>query len=105
MVEFAGPFGVFDDLDLERNVVPEDRDLPMLETPWTHVWSPFRLLMTTPDATVAPPEFLDAGGVSLAAWTFGLEQPLDGWMVVEASGGEQRLTEGQSSIAGREFRM
>ena len=87
MVEFAGPFGVFDDLDLERNVVPEDDDLPPLETPWTRVWSPFRLRMTTPDATVAPPEFLDAGGVSLAAWTFGLEQPLDGWMVVEASGG------------------
>ncbi len=86
-VEISGPFGVFDDLDLERNVVPGDDDLPALETPWTHVWSPYRLLMTTPDATVAPPESLDAGGVSLAAWTFAVEQHLDGWMVVEGSGG------------------
>ena len=86
-VELAGPFGVFDDLDLERNVVPDDDALPALETPWTQVWSPYRLLMTTPDGTVAPPESLDVGGVSLAAWTFQIQQPLDGWMVVEGRGG------------------
>jgi len=85
--ELAGPFGVFEDLDLERDVVPSDQDLPELETPWTQPWSPYRLRLLTPAGTVSPPESLDAGGVSLAAWTFRLERRFEGWMVVEGRGG------------------
>ncbi len=93
--ELAGPFGVFDDLDLERDVVPDDKDLPSLETPWTQAWSPYRLVLTTPDGTVSPPESLDMGGVSLAAWTFQLEQDMEGWMVVEGRGGLNIVLDGE----------
>ncbi len=85
-VELAGPFGVFPNLDLERSVAPSDGDLPPLGTPWTWPWEPYRVVVESGDGSVAPPESMDAGGVTLAAWTVEVDRFLDGWMVIEAVG-------------------
>ncbi len=84
--EIAGPFGVFSNLDLERSVVPSDADLPPLGTPWTRPWEPYRVVVEAGDGSVSAPESMDAGGVTLAAWTFQVDRRLDGWMVIEAVG-------------------
>lgn len=84
--ELAGPFGVFDVLDLERGVVPPDRDLPPLHTPWTRPWQPYRVLVSTTDATVSVPESMDAGGIVLVAWTLAVPDPADAWLAVECRG-------------------
>lgn len=86
-VEIAGPFGVFGELDLERAVTPTDDLLPPLGTPWTWPWQPYRVVVRSGDGTVSPPETMDVGGVTLAAWTFDVDGSFDGWMVVEAVGG------------------
>ena len=82
--ELAGPFGVFDVLDLERGVVPADGDLPELGTPWSRSWQPYRVLVSTADGTVSIPESMDAGGIVLAAWTLAVAADVDGWMAVES---------------------
>jgi hypothetical protein len=84
--ELAGPFGVFDTLDLERDAVPADDALPPLETPWTRTWTPYRVLLESRDGTVSIPDAMNAGGVALVAWTISLEGPVAGWMAVEARG-------------------
>jgi hypothetical protein len=84
--ELSGPFGVFDTLDMERDVVPSDRDLPPVGTPWTVAWQPFRVVMNTADGTVRPPESMDVGGVTLAAWTLELSESLVGWLALEGNG-------------------
>jgi len=84
--EVSGPFGVFNTLDMERAVVPADRDLPPLGTPWTVAWQPYRVLLTTADGTVSPPESMNAGGVTLAGWTIELPREVQGWMVLEGRG-------------------
>jgi tetratricopeptide (TPR) repeat protein len=85
--EVAGAFGVFSTLDLERSVVPPDRDLPPLGTRWQNEARPFRLLMRTPVGHQGPPESMIADGVYLVAWTLEAEHEIDGWVVVEARGG------------------
>lgn len=84
--ELAGPFGVFDVLDLERKVVPADADLPPLHTPWSRPWQPYRVLLSTADATVTVPESMDAGGIVLAAWTLAAPSAADAWLAVECQG-------------------
>ncbi|PWB76558.1 MAG: hypothetical protein C3F15_05205, partial [Holophagae bacterium] len=84
--ELAGPFGVFGVLDLERGVVPADDGLPPLGTPWSRSWQPYRVLVSTADATVSIPESMDAGGIVLAAWTLDAAADVDGWMAVESRG-------------------
>lgn len=84
--ELAGPFGVFDALDLERGVVPADGALPPLGTPWTRPWQPYRVLVSTTDGTVSVPEPMDAGGIVLAAWTLEAASGTAAWMAVEGSG-------------------
>ncbi len=84
--ELAGPFGVFNVLDLERDVVPADDALPPLGTPWSRSWQPYRVLVSTADATVSIPESMDAGGIVLAAWTLDAAADVDGWMAVESRG-------------------
>ncbi len=84
--ELAGPFGVFDILDLERGAVPSDSELPLPGTVFTDPWEPVRLTMTTLDGIIGPPEVVAARGVYTVLWTIGLETAFDGWMAVEASG-------------------
>ena len=78
--ELAGPFGVFDVLDLERKVVPADADLPPLHTPWSRPWQPYRVLLSPADATVTVPDSMDAGGIVLAAWTLAAPNGADAWL-------------------------
>jgi len=84
--DLSGPYGVFDALDLERGVVPEDDELPPIGTPWRSEVEPFRLLLASDDGWHGPPEALDFGGVYLVAWTLKTDRPVDGWLVVEAEG-------------------
>jgi len=98
-VEIAGPFGVFSDLDLERNVVPPDGELPPLGTPWRGRGSTYRLRMQTATGGAAPPEAMRDDGVYLAAWTLDLDDSFAGWMAVEATGGINLDVDG-SDIAG-----
>jgi hypothetical protein len=84
--ELAGPFGVFDTLDLERGVVPDDDGLPPLGTPWSRAWQPYRVLVETTDGTVSVPEPMDAGGIVLAAWTLEAAAGTAAWLAVEGSG-------------------
>lgn len=86
-VEVAGPFGVFDALDLERGVVPADDGLPPLPTPYSDHATPSRLRIRSADGFVGPPETMLRSGVFLAAWTLELERPFDGWLAVECRGG------------------
>ncbi len=85
--EMAGAFGVFSTLDLERDVVPLDSDLPPLGTMWSDPAGPFRLLMRTADAWHGPPRAMMADGVFLVSWTLQVAAETTGWMVVEARGG------------------
>jgi hypothetical protein len=84
--EVAGPFGVFDTLDLERGVAPPDSALPAPETRFTRPWNPVRYTMTTLDGAHSPPEVLDPRGVFVILWTFQIEREFDGWMAIEADG-------------------
>jgi hypothetical protein len=85
--ELAGPFGVFDFLDLERGVAPLDAELPPPDTKFTNPWEPVRLGMTTLDGVIGPPNVVVPRGVFTVLWTIGLETAFDGWMAVEANGG------------------
>ncbi len=86
-VELAGPFGVLDRLDLERDVVPPDGELPPVGTGWSLPWRPFRLVLRPRMGAAAPPRALLASGVYLAAWTVETGPVPEGWLVVEAEGG------------------
>jgi hypothetical protein len=96
--ELAGPFGVHPTLDLDRDVVPSDDELPPLGTGWRGVASPFRLQLTTADGTVEPPEFMTTTGVYLAAWTLALDEDLSGWLAVEAEGGFNMELDGEPVV-------
>jgi len=85
--ELAGAFGVFSTLDLEREVVPPDSELPPLGTVWSDPAKPFHLLLRTADAWHGPPRAMIADGVFLVSWTLDAVAETNGWMVVEASGG------------------
>ena len=85
--ELAGAFGVFSALDLERDVVPSDAELPPLGTVWSDPAIPFRVLMRTADGWHGPPRAMMADGVFLVSWTLDAEAETNGWMVVEARGG------------------
>jgi len=85
--EIAGPFGVFSNLDLERDVVPADDQLPPLGERWYGRGSTFRLRLRTSSGAAAPPEPMRDAGVYLAAWTLHFDRAFDGWMAVEGEGG------------------
>jgi hypothetical protein len=85
--ELAGPFGVFSTIDLEREVVPPDEELPALGTRWSDPATPFRLVMRSADALHGPPQSMIADGVYLVSWTLEIAADIEGWMVVEARGG------------------
>ncbi len=86
-VEISGPFGALDVLDLERDVVPADADLPALGTAWQGPLQPFRLLLETRDGAAQVPRQMLVSGVYLAAWTFTVDQPVAGWLALEVQGG------------------
>jgi hypothetical protein len=85
--EVAGAFGVFSTLDLDRDVVPPDPELPSLGTRWSDPAFPFRLLMRTVDGWHGPPRAMMADGVFLVSWTLEATEETTGWLVVEARGG------------------
>jgi len=93
--ELAGPFGVFSTLDLERDVVPHDPELPPLGTVWSDPAVPFRLLMRTADAWHGPPRAMMADGVFLVSWTLEMAAETTGWMVIEAKGGYNLEVDGR----------
>jgi hypothetical protein len=84
--ELAGPFGVFDNLDIERGVTPPDDELPPSGTVFADPWDPVRLRLTTRDGVMAPPDVVTARGVFTLLWTVRADRAFDGWMVVEAAG-------------------
>jgi len=94
-VEVAGPFGVFDTLDIERGLVPRDAELPPPGTRFVDDAHPFRLRVAALDGTAGPPRGLVFGGVYLAAWDLRLERPLTGWMVLEVSDGANLELDGR----------
>ena len=93
--ELAGPFGVFDILDLERGAAPSDAELPPPNTVFRDPWEPVRLTMTTLDGIIGPPEVVTARGVFTVLWTIGLETAFDGWMAVEANGSFELSLDGR----------
>jgi hypothetical protein len=95
--ELAGPFGVFDILDLERGAAPPDAELPAPDTVFTDPWEPVRLAMTTLDGVIGPPEVVTARGVFTVLWTVELETVFDGWMAVEASGSYDLQIDGRKA--------
>lgn len=84
--EIAGPFGVFDALDLERGVVPPDDELPDPDSVFTDPVAPVRYTMTTVDGVFGLPEALSPNGVFAVLWTIRLDAPFTGWMAVEGEG-------------------
>jgi hypothetical protein len=94
--ELAGVFGVFSTLDLERDVVPSDPELPPLGTRWFDPAVPFRLLMRTADAWHGPPRAMMADGVFLVSWTLEAADETTGWIVVEARGGYNLELDGRA---------
>ena len=94
--ELVGPFGVFDTFDLERDIAPPDAQLPPPDTVFINPWDPVRLRLTTLDGTIAPPDILTARGVFTALWMIRPDRPIDGWMVVEASGSYDLAVDGRA---------
>jgi tetratricopeptide (TPR) repeat protein len=84
--ELAGPFGIFDTLDLERQVVPPDHELPALGSRWTKPAEPYCLRLHFGDGWVGPPDSMITKGVYLAAWSLKAERQVTGWLAVEARG-------------------
>jgi hypothetical protein len=93
--ELAGTFGVFSTLDLERDVVPPDSELPPLGTRWSDPTVPFRLLMRTAGAWHGPSRAMMADGVFLVSWTLEVAAEATGWIVVEARGGYNLEVDGR----------
>ncbi len=93
--ELAGAFGVFSTLDLERDVAPQDSELPPLGTRWFDPAEPFRLLVRTGDGLHGPPRSMIADGVFLVSWTLEVAEDATGWMVIEAQGGFNLEVDGQ----------
>ncbi len=92
--ELVGPFGVFNNLDIERGVAPSDSGLPPPNTVFSQPWNPVRLAVTTLDGTIAPPDVLAAPGVFTVLWTIRLNRVFDGWMAVEAVGSYDLAVDG-----------
>jgi hypothetical protein len=84
--EIAGPYGVFDTLDLERGVAPPDGSLPPPNTPYVNSWDPVRFTVTALDGVIELPGMLAPQGVFAVLWTVRVDEPVVGWMVVEAEG-------------------
>jgi hypothetical protein len=99
--EIAGPYGVFNTLDLERRLTPADADLPTPETVYVAPWEPVRYTMTTLDGAVAPPDVLDSRGVVAVLWTFTVDHVFDGYMAIEANGGFELAVDDRAVAAGR----
>lgn len=93
--ELSGAFGVFSTLDLERDVVPPDSELPPLGTVWSDPAIPFHVLMRTADAWHGPSRAMMADGVFLVSWTLNVVAESQGWMVVEAKGGYNLEVDGR----------
>jgi hypothetical protein len=93
--EIAGPYGVFDSLDLERGVTPVDGDLPRPGTVFVNPWDPIRYTVTTLDGSVAPPGVLTPRGVFAVLWTIRADEAIDGWMAVEAEGSFDLAVDGR----------
>jgi hypothetical protein len=93
--EIAGPFGVFDSLDLDRGIAPTDGRLPPPDTPFLDPTLPYRVTLRTLDGIIAPPDTLMARGVFVALWDRDLSEALDGWMAVEAGGGYDLSLDGR----------
>ena len=93
--ELAGPYGVFDSLDLERGVTPVDDELPPPETVFENPWDPVRYTMTTLDGSVAPPGVLTPRGVFAVLWTIRADEVVDGWMAVEGEGSFELHVDGR----------
>ncbi|MEJ2190697.1 MAG: hypothetical protein P8Y93_15110, partial [Acidobacteriota bacterium] len=85
--ELAGPFGVFSVLDLERQVVPQDPELPALGTRWRDPSHSFRVLVQSQDGVHGRPLAMAVDGVFLLAWSLSADRDADGWLVIEAGGG------------------
>ena len=94
--ELSGPFGVFSTIDLEREVVPPDHELPAVGTRWSDPATPFRLLMRSADALHGPPQSMIADGVYLVSWTLQAADAIAGWLVVEARGGYNLSLDGRA---------
>ena len=93
--ELAGAFGVFSTLDLEREVVPPDLELPPLGTVWSDPANPFHLLMRTADAWHGSHRAMMADGVFLVSWTLDVVAETrrgvattSRWMGVRSTGAE-----------------
>ncbi len=94
--ELAGPFGVFSSLDLERDVVPSDDDLPPPGTRWRNQGAPFRVAVRTSDGRLAPPISMAVDGVYLFSWNLKVAEALTGWLVVEAQGSYNLSVDGHA---------
>ncbi len=95
-VEISGPHGQFDLLDLERNTVAADHELPEIGTRWSSPSEVFRLNIRTGTGIASPPEAIFDGGVYLMAWTFELPEKLDGYLVIESQGGINLEVDGKT---------
>ncbi|MCD4750093.1 MAG: DUF3857 domain-containing protein [Thermoanaerobaculales bacterium] len=85
-VELSGPWGVFGRLDLERDELPLDQDIPPLGTPWRGPGSQYNYRIQTEDGWIGVPPSLQMGGVTVAGWTLLAPDDIEGWLVVEAEG-------------------
>lgn len=99
--ELAGPFGVFDILDLERGTAPPDDELPPPDTGFSEPWRPVRYTLDTVDGVISPPDVLAPRGVFVVLWTIEVERPLDGWLAVEAVGSFDLSIDGRPVGRGR----
>jgi len=84
--ELAGPFGVFETLDLDRGRAPADTELPPRNTPFVDARQPVRYTLTPLAARVTPPRALVRRGLFVLLWTFEIDGPFDGWLAVEGDG-------------------
>ncbi|MEN8162660.1 MAG: hypothetical protein ABFS37_00905, partial [Acidobacteriota bacterium] len=84
--ESTGPWAAFGRLDLERDLVPPDIELPPLGTPWKGPGTHYRVRIASEDGRIAVPPSLLLGGVVMTAWTIEITDAVDGYLVVEAQG-------------------
>ena len=87
LAELVGPFGVFSVLDLERQVVPPDAELPPLGTPWRDPAHAFHVVVRSQDGVHGRPLAMAVDGVFLLAWSLSADRDVEGWLVIEADGG------------------
>ena len=84
--EISGPWGISGVLDVARDHIPAEDELPEVATPWSGPGSHFNYRCASEFGHLRTPSSLTADGLTVAAVSVRTDSAVDGWMVLEGRG-------------------